>query len=180
MRRSTPIISAALPFFLFVAATLLFSINLERLPNPDELYQIQAAEGLLATGEPRIADGLYTRAYAQTWLIAQSLSLAGNTLSAARLSSVLAMATLTALLFVWLRPAAGALAAWITVDRVRAIAVRSADGPVRTHLWRAVAELLPGLLLHLSCPQQARGRGRRTGWRWLMAPSRLAFFVLAA
>jgi hypothetical protein len=62
MRRSPSIASAAVPFFLFAAAALLFSINLDRLPHPDELYQIQAAEGLLATGEPRIADGLYTRA----------------------------------------------------------------------------------------------------------------------
>ena len=100
------------PCVLFLAACALYGINLDRVPHPDELYQILAAQGLLATGEPRIAEGLYTRAYAQTWLIAQSLALAGDNLTAARLSSVVGIAGTVTLLFVWLRAVAGPAAAW--------------------------------------------------------------------
>jgi hypothetical protein len=100
------------PCVLFLAACALYGIHLDRLPHPDELYQILAAQGLLATGEPRIAEGLYTRAYAQTWLIAQSLALAGDNLIAARLSSVVGIAATVTLLFVWLRSVAGPAAAW--------------------------------------------------------------------
>jgi hypothetical protein len=103
----------AAPALVFLAACLLYAINLDRLPHPDELYQILPAEGLLATGEPRLADGVYTRAYAQTWLIAQSIRLFGDSLPAARLSSVLGVAAAATLLFVWLRSTAGAGAAWL-------------------------------------------------------------------
>jgi hypothetical protein len=103
----------AAPALVFLGACLVYAINLDRLPHPDELYQILPAEGLLATGEPRLADGLYTRAYAQTWLIAQSIRLFGDSLPAARLSSVLGVAAAATLLFVWLRGAAGAGAAWL-------------------------------------------------------------------
>src|SRR3569832_1653105 len=71
----------AVPLLLFVAAALVYAVRLDRPPHPDELYQIIPAEGLLATGEPRIADGLYTRALAQTWIIAASLRLLGDSLA---------------------------------------------------------------------------------------------------
>ena len=178
MRRSPPIISAALPFFLFVAATCCSASTSSGCPHPDELYQIQAAEGLLATGEPRIADGLYTRAYAQTWLIAQSLSLAGNTLSAARLSSVLAMATLTALLFVWLRPAAGALRGLDHGDRVRAITVRSDRAQfARIYGVQSLSFFLVCFCIYLALSRPV-DRAEGAGWRWLIAPS-LLLLVLA-
>src|SRR5437763_10754549 len=77
----------AVPLALFLAAALFYAIGLSRLPHPDELYQILPAEGLLATGKPRIAEGLYTRALAQTWIIAGSFRLFGHSLPAARLSS---------------------------------------------------------------------------------------------
>jgi hypothetical protein len=80
------------PLLVAAFAALLYATGLGRLPHPDELYQILAAQGLAATGEPRIAEGLYTRAYAQTWLIAQSIRLLGDSLPAARLSSVLGVA----------------------------------------------------------------------------------------
>ena len=101
------------PLLLFVAIALVYAINLDRPPHPDELCQIIPAEGLLADRRPRIADGLYTRAMAQTWIIAASLRLFGDSLAAARLSSVLGIAGATALLFLWLRRGAGPTAAWL-------------------------------------------------------------------
>jgi hypothetical protein len=101
------------PLLVFVAAALVYAVHLDRPPHPDELYQIIPAEGLLATGEPRIADGLYARALAQTWIIAGSLRLVGHSLAAARLSSLLGVAGTTALLFLWLRRNAGPAAAWV-------------------------------------------------------------------
>lgn len=95
------------PLLVFIAACLLYSINLGRAPHPDELYHVLAARGLLEHGEPRIAEGLYTRTLAYTWLIAGMFSLLGESLSAARLPSLLAMAALGAGLFVWLRREAG-------------------------------------------------------------------------
>ena len=61
--RSLP--SWVVPLLLLVAAALVYTIHLDRPPHPDELYQIIPAEGLLASGQPRIADGLYTRAIAR-------------------------------------------------------------------------------------------------------------------
>ena len=101
------------PLVVAVFAALLYATGLGRLPHPDELYQILAAQGLAATGEPRIADGLYTRAYAQTWLIAWTLRLLGDTVAAARLSSLLAVAATAGLLFAWMRREAGPTAAWL-------------------------------------------------------------------
>ena len=105
--------SWAVPLLLFVAAALVYSIHLDRPPHPDELYQIIPAEGLLAEGKPSIADGLYGRALAQTWIIAGSLRLFGHSLAAARLSSLLGIAGVAALLFLWLRRNASPAAAWI-------------------------------------------------------------------
>ena len=98
---------------ILVGSLLLFSINLERPPHPDELYHILAAKGLLETGEPRIAEGLYLRAYPFTWMVAQSFALFGESLSSARLPSMIATALLVAVLFLWLWREAGPAAAWI-------------------------------------------------------------------
>src|SRR5947209_16411772 len=108
--RSLP--SWAAPLLLLAAAALVYAVHLDRPPHPDELYQIIPAEGLLADGTPRIADGLYARALAQTWIIAESLRLFGRSLAAARLSSLLGVAGAVTLLFLWLRRNAGPAAAW--------------------------------------------------------------------
>ena len=83
------------------------------MAHPDEYYHILAAQGLLATGEPRIAEGIYTRVYLHTWLVAQSFALFGESLAASRVPSLLATAALVVVMFVWLRREAGNLAAWI-------------------------------------------------------------------
>ena len=101
------------PALIFGGSAFLYSINLARLPHPDELYHVLAARGLLAHGEPRIAEGLYTRVFAFTWLVSQMFALLGESLTAARLPSLVAMATLNTMLFLWLRSQAGSLAAWL-------------------------------------------------------------------
>jgi hypothetical protein len=101
------------PLFLCLAAGLLYTINLDKLPNPDELHHVIAARGLLEDGQPRIAEGLYTRGLLYTWMVAGSYALFGDSLAVARLPSVLCMALLAAVIFVWVRREANALAAWI-------------------------------------------------------------------
>ena len=102
-----------IPLALFLGAAALYSINLGHLPHPDELYHILAAKGMLATGEPRIAEGQYTRTLFFTWLVARCFALFGESLSVARLPALLPMAALVPLLFVWLRRVADTRAAWL-------------------------------------------------------------------
>jgi 4-amino-4-deoxy-L-arabinose transferase-like glycosyltransferase len=106
-------VTLAAPAVLFLASLLLYAVNLDRATFPDELYHILAAKGLLETGEPRIAEGLYTRSYAFTWIVAQSFRLFGESLVTARLPSVVATALLVAVLFLWVRREAGETAAWL-------------------------------------------------------------------
>ncbi|MFZ1425976.1 MAG: hypothetical protein WAS21_04315 [Geminicoccaceae bacterium] len=101
------------PLVLFLGAAAIYSINLGHLPHPDELYHILAAQGMVASGEPRIAEGLYTRTWLFTWLVARCFSLFGESLAVARLPALLPMAALVPLLFVWLRRVADARAAWL-------------------------------------------------------------------
>lgn len=99
---------------LFLGSFLLYLVNLDQpAENPDELYHILAARGLLETGEPRIAEGLYWRSYLFTRLVAASFWLLGDGLVAARLPSVIATALLVATLFLWVRREAGSGAAWL-------------------------------------------------------------------
>ena len=79
----------------------------------DELYHLLAARGWLAEGVPRIGDGLYPRALLFTAVVAGALEAFGDTLTAARLPSVLAGVLLVGALFLWVRRAAGAPAAWL-------------------------------------------------------------------
>ena len=102
------------PVLLFIAAALLYAITLDDgLAQHDELYHLLAARGLVATGEPSIAEGVYSRGYLYTWLVAQSFGLFGDSLGAARLPALLAMAATVALLFAWLRRHAGNGPAWL-------------------------------------------------------------------
>lgn len=103
------------PLLLGIAAALIYTIQLGADPaNHDELHHVLAARSLLATGEPRLVDGIYSRGYAYTWLVAQSFRLFGDSLAAARLPALLAGAALVPVLFVWLRAEAGPRAAWTT------------------------------------------------------------------
>jgi hypothetical protein len=135
---------------------------IDHVPLYDELLHVLAARGLLATGEPAIADGLYTRASLFTDLIAASLGSFGDTLTAARLPplfATIALVILTA--FCVTRRAgllAGAVAALILilvpptlelavfvrfytllalVVGVMAVLVYQAAEPDRSTAWRA-------------------------------------------
>lgn len=106
------------PTGIFGFAVLVFSINLGRLPFPDELYHVLAARGLLEFGSPRIAEGTYTRGFLQTWLTAWSFRVFGETLATARIPSVVAMASLVTVAFLWLRGQVGNRLAVITASCV--------------------------------------------------------------
>ena len=56
-------------------ALLLFSINLDRPPHPDELHHALAAKGLLETGRPALAEGEYWRGLPHTWMVAVSYAI---------------------------------------------------------------------------------------------------------
>ena len=98
---------------IVLATAALYSINLDRLPHPDELHHILAARGLLESGEPRIAEGLYTRAILYTWLVAWSYELFGVSLAAARAPSLVTIALLNGVFFLWLAREAGRPAACV-------------------------------------------------------------------
>lgn len=102
------------PLIVLIGSLALFCVNLDDgLPVHDELYNLLAARGLLETGQPRIAEGLYPRGYLFTWIVAQSFRLFGDGLFAARLPAAVSMAVLCMALFLWLRTTAGNTAAWI-------------------------------------------------------------------
>ena len=98
---------------VLIGACLLYTIGLGRMPHPDEYHHMLAARGMLATGEPRIAEGLYTRGLVHTWLVAKSFALFGESVAAARVPSLIAMGALVALVFAWLRRVTDPLAAWL-------------------------------------------------------------------
>lgn len=101
------------PLLLAVAAALLYTIGLDRLPNPDELHHAFAARGLLATGEPSIAEGRYDRVLLYSWLVAGAYALLGDSLWAARVPALLCTVAADVVLFCWLRRRAGGTAAWV-------------------------------------------------------------------
>ena len=101
------------PALLFVACCALYAINLDKAPQFDELYHVLAARGFLETGHYQIANGVYTRAWPFTRLVALLFELLGEHLWVARLPSVVAVAAMTPLLFVWLRREGGTPAAWL-------------------------------------------------------------------
>lgn len=101
------------PLLVLASAFLLFSINLDRPPHPDEMHHALAAQHLLETGRPILDQGEYTRGIAYTWFVAISYEIFGEGLASARAPSVLFVAAVAAILFVWVRIEAGVLAAWI-------------------------------------------------------------------
>ncbi|HMR32197.1 MAG TPA: glycosyltransferase family 39 protein [Geminicoccus sp.] len=167
------------PLLVFLGALALFCINLDDgLPVHDELYHLLAARGLLATGLPSIAEGLYERGYAYTWIVAQCFRLFGDNLFVARLPAAVSMALLVAAMFWWLRAKAGDMAAWIGaalfatspfavgtaqfarfygpqsllffLGTVAAFeALRGADGPVRRGIMGMLAAACLAMAAHL-------------------------------
>ncbi|MEO1144082.1 MAG: glycosyltransferase family 39 protein [Cyanobacteria bacterium J06638_22] len=102
------------PCLVFVALALIYGVGASRPATFDELYHVLAAQGWLEHGEPVIADGTYERARWFTWIVSQSFRLFGESLTVARIPTILPMALLGALLFVWMRSIVGLSSAWIT------------------------------------------------------------------
>lgn len=113
-RRQYPLIFWGEPIIVLVILGGFYSLGLHHQPTFDELYHVMAARGWLLHGEPVIAEGVYERAQWFTWLVSVCFRLFGDNLVAARVPTVLPMAALGALLFVWMRSTVGATAAWLT------------------------------------------------------------------
>ncbi|WP_157505362.1 glycosyltransferase family protein [Geminicoccus roseus] len=103
----------AVPLFLFLFCCALYAINLDKAPHFDELYHVLAARGYNATGNFAIAEGVYTRAWPFTRAVAALFSIFGEHLWVARLPSVLCIALMVTVLFIWMRREAGLLVAVI-------------------------------------------------------------------
>lgn len=101
------------PASIFATALLLYSINLDRPPHPDELHHALAAQHLMDTGHPTIANGEYRRGILHTWMVALSYEAFGESIASARLPAVFFVALVAPLVFVWVRREANILAAWI-------------------------------------------------------------------
>ena len=102
------------PVSVFLFALILYSLNLDRPPHADELHHVIAAQSLLETGRPIIAEGEYWRGILHTRLVALSYAVFGEGLASARIPSVIAVALVVAILHVWVRHEAGSRAAWFT------------------------------------------------------------------
>jgi hypothetical protein len=100
--------------FLLILSILVRLVDLGQLARFDELYTLLAARGWLSDGEPRIAEGVYSRAELYTIFIAWWLKLFGDTLVVARLPSVLFGSLLAVVVFLWTNAVAGRTAAWIS------------------------------------------------------------------
>ena len=70
-------------------------------PMYDELLHVLSARGVMQTGEPVMADGLYGRAELFTRLVAASMTLFGDSLVAARLPALLSGGLLVLLVSIW-------------------------------------------------------------------------------
>lgn len=172
-RAGTAIAAAA----LLLASLTLYALNLDRPPHPDELYHILAARGLLETGEPRIAEGLYLRAYPFTWIVAQSFALFGESLATARLPSVVATALVVVMLFLWVRREAGETAAWLAggLYAVSPFAVLIAQF-CRFYALQTLAFMLGLWLVHGLLRRDHGWRGLL--WRGIAAATLFAFACL--
>lgn len=102
------------PCTVLVLAMVIFSVNLDRPPHPDELHHVLAAQQLLEAGRPIIGEGEYWRGILHTWLVAISFEVFGEGLASARIPSLIAVALAVAMLFTWVRQEAGSRAAWFT------------------------------------------------------------------
>jgi len=79
-------------------------------PLYDEMLHVTAAQGVLATGKPAIADGEYRRARLFTHMVAASFKSQGVSLEAARTPALVAGILLVAVLGAWVTFHAGFLA----------------------------------------------------------------------
>ncbi|MGH7411932.1 MAG: hypothetical protein ACREJ6_12855, partial [Candidatus Methylomirabilis sp.] len=115
--RSPFTLKKSVPLVVFLLTLLAFFLRLQGLRGADgdlgtdESRLALAAQGVLATGLPRVPSGrLYTRAMLNAYLMAPSLWVYGAHDFAARLPSAVAGALLIPLVFVFGRTVAGTAA----------------------------------------------------------------------
>jgi hypothetical protein len=154
------------------------AVRLDRPPQSDEMFNILAARALVEEGTLRINGGEpYTRAVAFTQLLAALFRAFGESLAVARLPGVVAGAALVVVLFLWVRSAAGRLAAWAAALPLAFYAPGidlSQTG--RFYPVQALAFFVGAVgVYHLVAAPPATWR-RRVGWALLA----LAAFALAA
>ena len=146
-----------------IAACLLLLIGVQLIqhaPFYDELLHVLAARGVIATGHPLIAGGEYTRAEGYTRLVAASMRIFGDTLSAARVPALISEAALVALTGAWVTRRAGA-GAGAVASLVLAIMPSSMALAVmaRFYALHALAILVLGIaVFEASVPGRRRGR----------------------
>ncbi|TVP45068.1 MAG: hypothetical protein EA350_10190 [Gemmatimonadales bacterium] len=94
-------------------ALLVRLANLDHTPFVDEMNHVIAAGSLLREGSLLLDSGAeYLRARHFTWMVAGSMAIFGENLSAARLPSVLAGTLLVVAVFLWVRQAFGRWEGW--------------------------------------------------------------------
>ncbi len=163
------------PLIVLASALLLFSLNLDRPPHPDELHHVLAGEHLLETGRPLIGEGEYQRGILHTWLVAISYEVFGEGLASARMPSVLLVALLAAILFVWVRREAGHSAAWLTA----ALFVLSPFTVEIAQFSRFYALQMFGFVLGSMCAYYTLAAAASPLRRVLLGALALAFLALA-
>lgn len=109
---SSFVVSLISPAILLCVSLAFFSINLDYPPKFDELYHVLGARGYIEFGEPRIAEGIYSRVSLFTAMIAALFTSFGESMVIARMPSVICGALLVATMFIWTRSIAGPIAAW--------------------------------------------------------------------
>jgi len=110
MTSRSPLAAVAAALLGAIVLFLVTRTILTHSPLYDEMLHVTAAQGLLATGKPVIADGEYRRARLYTQLVASSFKSNGVSLEAARLPARISAILLVALLGAWIASRAGLFA----------------------------------------------------------------------
>ena len=144
-------------------------------PVYDELLHVLAARGILATGEPVIEEGVYTRAELFTYLVAGAQDVFGDTLVASRIPALVAGLMVVFVAALWIGSRAGVLAgaatAWLlaTMPTMIDLAVYT-----RFYTVHILAVTVTGIAAYGWLVTEARGPRR-----WLWAVTALSALFLA-
>lgn len=104
---------ALVPMALFAAFLAVYSIYPNNYPHHDELYHVLTGASYAADGTLALGDRIYGRTPLFTMLIGELFKTFGVSLPVARAPSVLATAVWVVVVYLFVRPAAGRLAATV-------------------------------------------------------------------
>lgn len=163
---------------LVLLASLAVRIGLlNAAPHFDEYYHLLAARGWMETGAPAILDGQYTRSLAYTRAVAWLFETTGqDSLNVARLVSLLPGVLLPVAVFLWVRAAAGTLAAGVAA----LFMIAWPQGIVESQMLRFYAmQVLLFVVGAIGVYEAAGTRGAaRAGWALLAAVALLGALQL--